>query len=89
MTRKKQLSKTHLNIIEKLKDGWFIAEDQITLMCSLRKIDRNGIHFERINKNSLNSLVGLNIIEKAKDRGNDLSNVYILKGNNYETFIRD
>lgn len=80
MSKNYLLSQTQLDIIEKLKQGWYLQHDIITFMWQIKN-EKTGMA-ERINKNSVNLLLEKNIIERVatkKEHYFGSFNLYTLK----------
>jgi len=72
MSKKNYLSKSQIAIIGKLKMGWYLQCDLVTLMWQIKNEELS--EAERINKNSMN-----NMLKKLPSDDRSLYNLYILK----------
>lgn len=77
MARKKRMSKVHYDIIDKLKMGWYLQQDMITLMWQIKNEELSKT--ERINKNSVNILFENKLLKKLPVDNRSNYELYILK----------
>jgi len=77
MSKKNYLSKSQIAIIGKLKMGWYLQCDLVTLMWQIKNEELS--EAERINKNSINKLFLNNMLKKLPSDDRSLYNLYILK----------